>query len=318
MLWRALQGLRASRSNKREEIEAHQARQLRGVVHHAARRVPYYRRLFKREGLRPEDIRTPADLKRLPILTRSDVQENQDGDLLSEDFDRGTLVAHVTNATTGYPLTIRRTRFEERFLQGLRLLHAFRLGMRPLDRRVIVRCPDPLSRSDGIEQTWWTRIGLLRTEIANCLMSPDAILARIRHLRPNVLGGYPGSLAWVAGHVTEEDRLLIRPRFVTTGGETLTENMRRQIAEGFGAPVYDFYGANELNLIAAECPRGGGCYHRSGASVIAEGLRDGQPVEPGESGELVATGLFSQAMPLIRYRLGDEVTLGETGCQCGA
>ena len=162
------------------------------------------------------------------------------------------------------------------------------------------------------------RLGLLRTEVVDCQLPRDAILARLRYLRPEVVGGYAGSLARVATLLTEEDRTRIRPRFVAVGGETLTENMRRQITGGFGTKVFNFYGATEFNLVASECPRGEACFHVAEESLIVELRRDGRDAQPGESAELVATALFSYAMPFIRYRLGDEVTLGKTGCPCGA
>ena len=109
----------------------------------------------------------------------------------------------------------------------------------------------------------------------------------------------------------------IRPRLVLTGGETLTTQMRQQISQGFGAPVFDFYGSQEYNLLATECPRGGR-YHATEWNVILEVLRDGRPAALGEEGEVVATALHSYAMPFIRYRLNDVVTLGETACSCGA
>lgn len=316
--WGALRGLQAVRARSREEIEAHQSRLLRSLIGHAARRVPYYRRLFERKGLQPEQIRRPADLACLPILTRADVRENQDHDLLSEDVDPGSLLSHDTHATTGYSLTIRRTVFEERFLQGLRLLHSSQLGLRPRDRRVVVRWSDPESPADRGEQTWWTRLGLLRMEVVDCRLPPDAILARLRDLRPDVLTGYPGSLALLAGCLTGEDRCVIRPRLIVTGGEKLTAGMRRLISQSFGVKVFDYYASSEFILVAAECPRGAGRYHVCESSLILEVERDGQACQPGESGELIGTALYSRAMPLLRYRLGDQVTLGETGCPCGA
>jgi phenylacetate-CoA ligase len=268
--------------------------------------------------VRPEDIRRPEDLVRLPVLTREIVRESQDDALLSENLAPSALVRHATNGTTGYSLTIQRTRFEERFLQGLRLVYLFELGMRLFDRRSMIRAADPLSTGGESEQTWWTRIGILRTAVTDCQWSPEEILSDLRRARPDVLGGYPSSMAWIAAHLTEEDRRAIRPRLVIAGGEAMSPSMRRQISEAFGRRVHDFYGANEFNLIAAECPAGTGNFHVCEASLIVEVLRDGRACKPGESGELVATSLYSYAMPFIRYELGDEVTSGEVGCPCGA
>lgn len=314
-----IKSLLARRSWSRERIEAFQTRQLRAVVRHAGERVPYYRRLFADAALNPDDIRSLADLSRIPITTRSDLQQLAESEIVTEGVDPRKLVIHRTNGSTAAPLTIRRTRFEECLLQAFRLKALFSLGFRPTDRRLIVTSLIPVApASRGRRPTpFHCRLGLLRSEPVDCLLPPEELLSRFRESNPEVLGGYPGTLSWLTGFLTEEDRRQIRPRFVLVGAESLTAVMRRQISEGFGAPVYDYYGAHEFNLVAAECPSSG-LYHVSEETMIVEILRDGKPVKPGEAGELVGTALFSYAMPFIRYRLGDWVTLGETGCPCGA
>jgi phenylacetate-CoA ligase len=87
---------------------------------------------------------------------------------------------------------------------------------------------------------------------------------------------------------------------------------------GFGVPVVDRYGADEIMQMADECPVGRR-YHLIESTGIFEVLTErGSAALPGESGELVLTGLFSWSMPFIRYRLADQVTAGEPECGCGA
>jgi phenylacetate-CoA ligase len=149
------------------------------------------------------------------------------------------------------------------------------------------------------------------------MLPAGEILSRLREIRLDILRGYPGALSWVAGNLTEADRRQIRPRYIATGAETLTRDMRRRISEGFGARVFDFYASFEFLLIASECPRSG-LYHITEGTTIVEILEDGRPVKAGGTGELVATALHSYAMPFIRFQVGDTVTRGETGCPCGA
>jgi phenylacetate-CoA ligase len=96
----------------------------------------------------------------------------------------------------------------------------------------------------------------------------------------------------------------------------LTAVMRRRLADAFAAPVRQTYASHEFPLLGWECPHTGD-FHTSDDSVIVEVLRDGQPVAPGEQGEVVATNLHGYAMPFIRYRLGDLVTRGDERCACG-
>jgi phenylacetate-CoA ligase len=132
-----------------------------------------------------------------------------------------------------------------------------------------------------------------------------------------VIRGYPSALSSLASELTDEDRTQIHPRFITTDSENLTPHMRLQIEQGFGVPVFDIYDCFECNVIAWQCPTRRQ-YHVMDAAVIVEILRDGRPVAPGESGELIITPLHSWAAPLIRYRIGDLVERGLDQCPCGA
>ncbi len=295
----------------REQILAFQSKRLRELVRHAYERVPFYRRRFDEAGLRPEQIRGLEDLGRIPLTLRADLQDATAEDLLARGVDSRRLCNHLTSGSSGAPLNIRRTWFEERLLQAWRLRVMGALGFRVTDRRAAV------VTARGVGHPLYTRLGLLRYEELHCLWPPERILERLREIRPDVLRGYPSTLSWLAGLLTEADRDLIRPRFVTTDSEMMTPDMRSRIVEGFGAPVIDFYDSHEFNLIAAECP-GHGAYHVSDASVIVEVLKNGREAGPDEEGEVVGTALHSWAMPFLRLRLGDVVARAPGGCPCGA
>lgn len=287
-----------------DALEAFQARQLCALVRHAYERVPYYRRLFDGAGLRPEHVRSVRDLARIPPTSRVDLQQCEPGEIVARGVDPSSLVVHRTSGSSGQPLSILRTAFEDRLLQAYRLKVLFRLGLRLRDRRAAVvsqRLAGP---------PLYTRLGVLRYEEIHCLLPAERILARLREIRPHVLRGFAGTLSWLAAQMDEADRRVIRPRLVTTDSELLTSDMRRRIEAGFGAPVVDFYDSHEFNMIAWERP-GSGVYQVAAQSVIAEVVQDGRIVQPGESGELVGTALHSWAMPFIRFRLGDIVTRGE-------
>lgn len=287
----------------RVELRQRQSRRLRALVRHAYDRVPYYHELFRRVGLEPEEIQTLGDLEKIPLTSRADLQNLPLSAITARGIDPAELVEHSTGGSSGHPMIIRRTRFEERLLQAFRLRVLFRLGLRPTDRRaniVALDVPQP---------TILARWGFLPYEPVDCLLPAAEILSRLREIRPDVLRGYASALASLADEMTEGDRAQIRPRFVTSDSETLTQSMRARIRAGFRAPVIDFYDSNEFNLIAAEDPVGGG-YRVCEESVLAEVLRDGRAAGPGEEGELVGTALHSWAMPFLRYRQGDLVTRG--------
>jgi len=308
----ACEGLLRGHSWSRKQLVAFQRRRLRALVRHAYERVPYYRRLMEQAAVRPEDIRSLADLSRIPLTSRADVQALPVDQIVARGFDPRKLVEHRTSGSTGEPLSVRQTRLEGLVSRLYQLRLLFGLGLRLTDRGANV----VLYRSE-YKRRWYRSLGLLPNEAIHCLLPAEEILSELRRIKPDILGGYPGSLCWLAGQLTQEDRSRIRPRFIPVGAEMLTSEMRRQISEGFGAPVYDFYSSHELSSIAWECTRTGR-YHICEPLVIGEILRDGRPVAPGETGEFVGTVLDSYAMPFIRYRQGDLVTRGETPCPCGA
>jgi len=292
-------------------VESWQTERLRALVGHAYENVPYYRRLFDGVSLRPRHIQKLSDLVNIPISTREAVQSVPPEDLIARGYKLERLLVHRTSGSTGEPFSIRRTPFEERLLQAHRLAVLFRLGLRLGDRRAAVV-------SERLAGTpLYMRVGILRYDEINCLIEPADILAALHAIRPDVLRGYSGTLAYLAGMMTDEERKTIRPRFVTTDSETLTCDMREQIEVGFGARVFDFYDSHEFNMIAWECPSSG-LYHVSDTSLIAEVLAAGRAAEPHQPGQLVGTALQSWAMPFLRFALGDLVTRGPNRCPCGA
>ncbi len=300
----------------REAILAFQSRRLRRLVDHAYRRVPYYRRLFDRHGLRPDDVRGLTDLPAIPLSSRPELQACPPGDLIAATTDPDRLIARMTTGSSGMPLTIRRSVLEQRILLALRFASMREVGCRARDRWATVayvRDRSPRDRKRMLRAL--QRAGLARNLWVDARQPPEGVAGAIAGYRPDVLSGLAGTLSRVA--LLASDRLFdVRPRLVVPFGEVVTPTMRAQMAEGFEAPVIDVYASYEFNLIARECIETG-AYHVSDTSVIVEVVREGRAAAPGERGELVATALHSFAMPFLRYRLGDLVTRGPDTCPCG-
>jgi phenylacetate-CoA ligase len=301
----------------REQVIRFQNTRLRQLIAHACRRVPYYRRLFDRAGLDPRDVRTVADLARIPITTKEDMRAAQPGDTVARGVDVRRLVADTTSGISGDPFTVRRTRLE-RYMTVLFWLRAFRsYGLRATDRRAsVVYSPAAHPRHRGIAGRMLGRIGVYRNLAVNSSRPAADIVRALEAYRPDFVSGYTGTIWHVAQELCRAGPGAIRPRAVTVGAETLTDPMRRTIREAFCAPVYDMYATHELNLVAWQCPETGDL-HNCDDGLIVEVLTDGRPAEPGETGELVGTNLYSFALPFIRYRLGDVVTQGSPVCACG-
>ena len=299
----------------REQILAFQSRALRRIVAHAYENVPYYRRLFDGAGLDPRSVRTIADLDRIPLTGKDDLRAVPVADTLAGGLDASRLQTIATSGATGQPFAILHTRIEQRaaVLLAFRALRHY--GLRCGDRRAGIAAADPGHRPT-LHWRVASALGVQRRLRLNLFEQDAALLAVLRRFRPDVLGGPASALTRLADAATDEDRLAIRPRFMTSGSETLTAPMRERITAAFGAPVYENYGCHELGQVAWQCKKTGGL-HVCDEGVIAEIIKDGRPALPGEQGELVGTNLYCYAMPFIRYRSGDVVTRGPETCACG-
>jgi phenylacetate-CoA ligase len=296
---------------------AYQEERLRAIVHHAYERVPYYRRLFDAHGLRPQHIRTLADLTKIPITSRGDLQASAVRDVVAAGIDPGRLITTTTSGSSGEPLTIRRTWLEQSVLSVLRRRAMHYLGARPGDRVVTIgreRRAHP--RDTKVVGRVLAAAGIDRRVKLDVSLGAATLVDRLCELRPDVVIGYSGTLGLLAGLLDAEPRAELRPRLVVTGAEVLTEDMRARITGTFHAPVFDTYGSHEFNLLAWEC-RDTGAMHTCDDGMVLEVLQADAPATEGDRGEVVGTSLHSYAMPFIRYRLGDLVARGALRCRCG-
>jgi phenylacetate-CoA ligase len=301
----------------REEIVAFQNKQLRCLITHVYKNVPYYRKLFDQNGIKPSDIQSISDLSVIPITSKKDLQSLPVEEVVARGVNPKNLIVRRTSGSSGEPFTIRRAWLEERLLGIFRLRAMHYFGQRPTDRvaRIgLIRPKDP--HHNQFPMQILQAIGLYRMAQVNSLLPPKNTIHTLRHLRPDILIGSPGVLSRLAEIIGDDDRLVIRPRFIRVNGEVLTPLMLSQITEAFKAQVFEVYTNRELGVIAWECKETGEL-HTSDDSIIVEVLKDGRPASMGERGHVVGTNLHSFAMPFIRYRLSDIVTKGFETCRCG-
>lgn len=300
----------------RNDLREWQDARLRRLVLHAYESVPFYRRLFDRHRLHPRHIRGVRDLELIPFTDKGAMRRSGQADLLARGHDPAALLTVRTSGSSGQPFTIRRTWLEDKLQYLLRLRTSRAYGIRHRDRIVAVGIAGRPENGDRkVVGRSLRALGLHDRHLIDGLREPARVAVQLREARPDVLVGLPGMLhrltaPELAGIVAE-----VRPRVVVVGGEVATPAMRLRIREAFGAPLYETYGSHECPLIAWEC-RHSGDLHTCDDGVLVEVLRDGEPVEPGERGEVVVTNLHAYAMPFIRYRLGDLATRAAT-CGCG-
>jgi phenylacetate-CoA ligase len=129
--------------------------------------------------------------------------------------------------------------------------------------------------------------------------------------------GYGSATAALAESCIEQGVSPLRLRTVIASGDTLVPGMRASIERFFQCKCIDHYGQSEGVCMAQECSEGK--MHVIGQAGLIEITRDdGTTCAPGEIGEVVATGLLNDAMPLIRYRMGDYAAWAPAqNCTCG-
>src|SRR5215813_9503995 len=308
----------------RAEMARVQTRRLREQVAHAAAHSPFYRRTLKSAGIKPAAVRTLEDLSKLPFTTKDELKENQAqkppwGDVLAVPLDE-VLRIHMTSVTTGRPLAFLDTREDWYgfYHSYARVLHAF--GVRKSD--VVMA-----AFSYGPWIGYWS--GFYAAQDLGALVFPAGGLSTEQRLDAlltypiTVLGCTPSYALFLAEQAAKKGIDLVKNTKVRltwhTGepGASIPAT-RAKIEAAFGAQAFDLPGLTEIAAWGFECEARNGLTHVNEDYCLPEVLgEDGQPVRPGEKGELVFTSLYRKAMPLLRYRTRDVVQLADRRCSCG-
>ena len=153
-----------------------------------------------------------------------------------------------------------------------------------------------------------------QTKITVDVNAPEAqIIQELNAFDPAMLSGYPSNLALLADY----DELTIHPDVVITGGELLTDAVRRKLEDKFGCYVQTHYSCTEAGEIACECSEGH--LHINEDWVIVEPVdQDNRPVGYGVlSDKVLITNLANYIQPFIRYELTDRIIVHHEKCRCG-
>jgi len=155
-----------------------------------------------------------------------------------------------------------------------------------------------------------------RLQVFSLMQPLQSLVAQLNAYRPDIVATYPSAAALLAQE-QQAGRLHIGPKQFWTGGECLSEATRQNLQQTFQTEVRDEYGASEFASIAVGCPAG--WLHVNADWVVLEPVDEHlRAVPPGEASHTVLlTNLANRAQPLIRYDLGDSITLRARPCECG-
>jgi phenylacetate-CoA ligase len=304
-----------------EELRAVQAAAWGATYRHAAARSPFYRDHFRRAGLDPDRPPSLDDLGAIPPVDKADLSARND-DLLAVPRDRVADVV-TTSGTTGRPLALMLTEGDLR-----RLAHNERLcfraaGLGPGDT---VLLGVTLDRVFIAGLAYWLGLRDLGcTAVRVGAGVPRMHLELVARLRPSAIVAVPSFLRLVAEHAAEAGvdlRAATVRRLVCIG-----EPVRRPdfapnrtgafLEAAWNARVVSTYGVTELACSCCECGAGRGGHVLPGLLHVEILDEAGAPVADGAPGEVVATALGIEGMPVIRYRTGDVASLVREPCPCG-
>lgn len=292
-------------------LKRKQIQMFRAITKHAYDNVPFYHAKFRAAGILPEDIKTEDDLKKIPVTTKSEIQMTSFADLIARNVDWKHYVKRETSGSTGIPLTVAVSNNAIDVENALWLRAYFEDGMKPWHK--MARITDP--RNFASSRRWFERLGFMQTKFISVFDEVEKQFSILEKYNPQVIRGYTTCVENLAHFCIEKSTKMDSP-LVFTSAELLDRKARSAINSAFGNKLFDLYVCVEFGLIAWECRAHSG-YHINTDGVFVEFARDGEIAGLGEEGTIICTGLFNEAMPLIRYCIGDIGTASNERCQCG-
>lgn len=290
--------------SSRDQIKAAQQHKLKRLLRHAYNTVPYYRTLFNRTGLVPNDISSVNHLTEIPITRKADLQVLTPESFTSRAYRVQDLKVERTSGSTGQPFNIY---LDPGFLvvRNLLFLRALTATGYRLGRRILLVTDLKNKGSKGPLPGWYY------TSILN---SPKQLRDDLDRIKPAFLYGCKTPLRLLAEYLSDSRQSVHKPDKIITTGEVMDLATACLMQDTFNAEVFDFYGLTEMGIVGWECSAHNG-YHTAEDTTIVEYLPVGE-VEGAY--RLVMTNLCLFAMPFIRFETGDLASPSEENtCPCG-
>ncbi len=300
-----------------EQIKAWQDERLVKTVRRVYENVPYYRQRMEEKGITPDDIRSTADLHKLPFLTKDDLRDAYPYGLLATPLSDCVRI-QSTSGTTG------------RRVVAFYTQHDIDLWDECCARAIVAAGG---SKDDVVHVCYGYGLftggpglngGSHKVGSLTLPMSSGNTERQIQFmcdLGSTILCCTPSYAAYLAESIYERGvRDQIKLKAGIFGAEAWTEEMRQDIQDKLGIKAYDIYGLTEISGpgVSFECSEQTGM-HINEDHFIAEIIdpNTGEVLPDGEKGELVFTSITKEAFPLIRYRTRDICILTRKKCSCG-
>ena len=309
----------ASETLARPTLEHLQIKLLQETLHRVRERVPFYRQRLAEVNLQPADIRTLAEVRRLPFTTSDDLRAIYPDGLLAVDRAEAVRL-HTSSGTTGKPKAI--------FFSRADVDNAAELIARSLVSAGITAA-DVFQNMMSYGLFTGGLVMHYGAEKVGCLVIPagpgtsERQLMLMQDFRTTAVHILPSYALYFASYLEQKglrprQDLTVRKAFV--GAEPHTEETRRRIEQIFGCDVYNSYGLTEMNGPGVACE----CEYKAGMHLWEDNFLleiinpvTNEPLPDGQTGELVLTTLRREAMPILRYRTRDITSVVPEPCRCG-
>ena len=302
----------------RAEIEALQLERLQATVKHCMQ-SPFYKKRFEEIGLKPEDIKTLADLRKIPFTTKQDLRDTYPFGIASTPL-RNCVRLHSSSGTTGNPTVILHTQkdLDEWANQVARNL--WMVGLRPDD--VFQNSSGYGMFTGGLGfQYGAERLGMLTVPAgAGNSLRQIKFITDFGTTAIHAIPSYVTRLYEVMKENGVDPRKDTKLKVLTIGAEPHSEEQRKRIEDMMGVKAYNSFGMSEMcgPGVGFECKEQNGLHFWEDYYIVE--IVDPETLEPvpdGEIGELVLTTLSREAMPLLRYRTRDLTRVLGRSCPCG-
>ena len=301
----------------RDGIEKLQMERLRKTLNHCLN-SPFYRKRFAEHKLRPEDIKTLDDLRKIPFTTKNDLRENYPFGMAAVPLEE-TVRLHSSSGTTGNPTVVLHTQRDlDQWAEAVaRCLYM--VGLRKSD--VFQNSSGYGMFTGGLGfQYGAERLGMLTVPAAagNTLRQ----IKFITDFGTTALHAIPSYASRLYEVMLQQgiDPRDTKLQTLLIGAEPHSEAQRKRIEEMLGVKAYNSFGMSEMcgPGVAFECPEQNGLHIWEDYYIVEIIDPDTlEPVAEGETGEMVLTTINREAMPLLRYRTRDLTRILPGKCPCG-
>lgn len=297
-------------------LQAYQLEQLQHLVQHAYQNVPYYRKLFDKHGIHPARIQDFDDFRRIPTISKETVRQQVQA-LTATNFSPKQRIRLTTGGSTGTPMAFYRSPNAYALTLAFEWRNYNWNGYRFGDRVAILRghLVEP-----GLFMYVRARNALVFSTYKMTAKNLPQYLEALNRFQPKFILAYPSAVELLAQYFQQQKS---RPAFLSklngifTSSETLYSAQKELIESTLQTSVFDKYGNSEMVTMIGMCHARK--YHDFMEYSYTEILDPaGKPVrDENRVGEIIGTGFVNPAMPLLRYRTGDEARTSREKCSCG-